>query len=139
MDETGLRLGDGARIRAAYPQARVNEDTVELWLTELEQFDSALGEQGVRSLIASVRRYIRATRRRVSFEYALIAGVNDSDEQARELAGRLKGLLCHVNLIPLNPTPAFPYERPSVERIDRCLLYRCRSDHARPSSATRDV
>jgi 23S rRNA (adenine2503-C2)-methyltransferase len=70
-------------------------------------------------LLASVRRYVAATRRRVSFEYALIAGVNDSDDDARQLANRLKGLLCHVNLIPLNPTPAFPYQRPSVERIDR--------------------
>jgi 23S rRNA (adenine2503-C2)-methyltransferase len=70
-------------------------------------------------LIASIRRYISTTHRRVSFEYALIAGVNDSDDDARQLAKRLKGLRCHVNLIPLNPTPAFPYERPSVERIDR--------------------
>ncbi|MEX1158937.1 MAG: 23S rRNA (adenine(2503)-C(2))-methyltransferase RlmN [Thermomicrobiales bacterium] len=70
-------------------------------------------------LIASVRRYIGTTRRRVSFEYVLIASVNDSDDDARQLAKRLKGLLCHVNLIPLNPTPAFPYERPSAERIDR--------------------
>ena len=69
-------------------------------------------------LIASIRRYIATTHRRVSFEYALIAGVNDSDADARQLARRLKGLRCHVNLIPLNPTPAFPYERPSVERID---------------------
>jgi 23S rRNA (adenine2503-C2)-methyltransferase len=70
-------------------------------------------------LIGSIRRYISTTHRRVSFEYALIAGINDSDEDARQLAKRLKGLRCHVNLIPLNPTPAFPYERPSVERIDR--------------------
>jgi len=70
-------------------------------------------------LIASIRRYISTTHRRVSFEYALIAGVNDSDDDARQLARRLKGLLCHVNLIPLNPTPAFPYERPTVERIER--------------------
>jgi 23S rRNA (adenine2503-C2)-methyltransferase len=70
-------------------------------------------------LIGSIRRYISTTHRRVSFEYILIAGVNDSDEDARQLAKRLKGLRCHVNLIPLNPTPAFPYERPSIERIDR--------------------
>jgi 23S rRNA (adenine2503-C2)-methyltransferase len=70
-------------------------------------------------LIASIHRYIAATHRRVSFEYVLIAGVNDSDDDARQLAKRLKRLRCHVNLIPLNPTPAFPYERPSVERIDR--------------------
>ncbi len=70
-------------------------------------------------LIASIRRYISTTHRRVSFEYAMIAGINDSDDDARQLAKLLKGLRCHVNLIPLNPTPAFPYERPAVERIDR--------------------
>jgi 23S rRNA (adenine2503-C2)-methyltransferase len=70
-------------------------------------------------LIASVRRYIATTHRRVSFEYALIDGINDSDDDARQLARRLRGLRAHVNVIPLNPTPAFPYERPSVERIER--------------------
>jgi 23S rRNA (adenine2503-C2)-methyltransferase len=69
-------------------------------------------------LIASVRRYVATTHRRVSFEYALIAGVNDSDDDARQLARRLQGLLAHVNIIPLNPTPAFPYERPSADRIE---------------------
>ena len=41
--------------------------------------------------------------RRITFEYSLVAGVNDSREDALELAGRLKGLNCHVNLIPVNP------------------------------------
>jgi 23S rRNA (adenine2503-C2)-methyltransferase len=70
-------------------------------------------------LISAVRRYIRITRRRVSFEYALISSVNDRDEDARQLASLLRGLLCHVNIIPLNPTPATPYARPSTERIER--------------------
>ena len=51
------------------------------------------------------REYIQATRRRITFEYVLIRGVNDSLEQAHRLAGLLKGMLCHVNLIPLNPVP----------------------------------
>lgn len=70
-------------------------------------------------LIAAVRRYIGVTKRRVSFEYALISGINDSDDDARQLGSLLRGLLCHVNVIPLNPTPAAPFERPSVERINR--------------------
>lgn len=73
----------------------------------------------VEELIAAVRRYIRRTGRRVSFEYALIADVNDHDDDARLLARRLRGLLCHVNVIPLNPTPAAPYRRPSPERIEQ--------------------
>jgi 23S rRNA (adenine2503-C2)-methyltransferase len=56
-------------------------------------------------LMSAVRGYVDATRRRVTFEYALIAGLNDAPHHARQLAGLLSGLLCHVNLIPLNPTP----------------------------------
>lgn len=58
-------------------------------------------------LIAAVRDYQQATRRRVTFEWALIAGQNDSEAQARELAHLLRGLICHVNLIPLNPTQGY--------------------------------
>ncbi len=43
------------------------------------------------------------TGRRITFEYSLVAGVNDSEEDARQLAGRIKGINCHVNLIPVNP------------------------------------
>ena len=70
-------------------------------------------------LIGAVRRYIDKTGRRVSFEYALMSTVNDTDEDARQLASVLRGLRCHVNVIPYNPTPAAPYARPSVETINR--------------------
>lgn len=70
-------------------------------------------------LIDAVRRYIDKTGRRVSFEYALMSTVNDTDEDARQLASVLKGLRCHVNVIPYNPTPAAPYARPTVETINR--------------------
>ncbi len=56
-------------------------------------------------LIAACRAYIAQTGRRLTYEYALIAGENDGLEHARELAALLKGQLCHVNLIPLNPIP----------------------------------
>ncbi len=70
-------------------------------------------------LIGAVRRYIETTGRRVSFEYALMSTVNDSDEDARQLASVLRGLRCHVNVIPYNPTPAAPYARPTAEKINR--------------------
>ncbi|MGQ9584331.1 MAG: 23S rRNA (adenine(2503)-C(2))-methyltransferase RlmN [Anaerolineae bacterium] len=54
-------------------------------------------------LMDACRTYVEGTGRRVSFEYALMDGVNDAPRQARELADLLEGLLCHVNLIPLNP------------------------------------
>ncbi len=55
-------------------------------------------------LMQACREYVSLTNRRVSFEWALIQGVNDSPTDARELASLIKGLLCHVNIIPLNPT-----------------------------------
>ncbi len=55
-------------------------------------------------LLAACGEYARRTGRRVTFEYALISGVNDDPELARSLARRLEGLVCHVNLIPLNPS-----------------------------------
>ncbi len=53
-------------------------------------------------LMAACRKHVQKTGRRITFEYTLLKGVNDSPTNARELAGRLKGLLCHVNLIPAN-------------------------------------
>jgi 23S rRNA (adenine2503-C2)-methyltransferase len=61
-------------------------------------------------LMAACRHYAERTGRRISFEYALIQGINDSPEQARQLAQLLDGLLCHVNLIPLNPIAESPYQ-----------------------------
>jgi 23S rRNA (adenine2503-C2)-methyltransferase len=55
-------------------------------------------------LIPACREYVQSTHRRITFEWALIKGVNDSLEQAGRLAELLSGLLCHVNIIPLNPT-----------------------------------
>lgn len=69
-------------------------------------------------LIAACRRYIQRTGRRVSFEYALMAGVNGSASDAAELAARIGGLLCHVNVIPYNPTPGANYRRPIPEEIE---------------------
>lgn len=57
----------------------------------------------IRELMAACRDYAGMTGRRVTFEYALMAGINDSGEQAVQLARLLEGMLCHVNLIPANP------------------------------------
>jgi 23S rRNA (adenine2503-C2)-methyltransferase len=70
-------------------------------------------------LMDTARAYIERTGRRISFEYALMKGINDSDEVADELAGLLCGTLCHVNIIPLNPVDVLPYERPETADIDR--------------------
>jgi 23S rRNA (adenine2503-C2)-methyltransferase len=62
---------------------------------------------GIDEVLAACRYYAVQTGRRVTFEWALIHGVNDSPEQARNLGARLRGLLCHVNAIPLNPTAGY--------------------------------
>lgn len=75
-------------------------------------------------LLAACRRYYAATSRRISFEYAMIDGVNDSPENARELLTRLQGLPAHVNLIPLNhveESPLKPSSRQAVARFQQIL------------------
>lgn len=62
---------------------------------------------GLEELLDACRYYTQQTNRRITFEWALIKGVNDSDKTATELASRLKGLHCHVNAIPLNPTGGY--------------------------------
>lgn len=69
------------------------------------------------TLLRACREYTKVTSRRISFEYAMISGVNDSDECARELAKRLKGMLCHVNLIPVNSVKERDYKKSSDNRI----------------------
>jgi len=73
----------------------------------------------IATLMAAVDRYIETTGRRVSFEYALMRGVNDGEQTAHELATLLAGRLCHVNIIPLNPVELLPYERPDPVGIER--------------------
>ena len=68
-------------------------------------------------LLRACRDYIDATGRRISFEYAMIDGLNDSDAHAAELADRLHGMLCHVNLIPVNAVKGKAQQRSSRERI----------------------
>lgn len=57
----------------------------------------------IEDLLSACKAHTERTGRRITFEYALIAGVNDQEEHAKELAARLSHMLCHVNLIPLNP------------------------------------
>ncbi len=69
-------------------------------------------------LLAACRQYVEATGRRLTFEWALISDVNDSPAHARQLAGLLRGLLCHVNIIPLNPTHQYPGQASTRQRAD---------------------
>ena len=71
----------------------------------------------VAELLATTRAYIAQTGRRVSFEYVLLQGQNDTPELAQELAEQLRGMLCHVNLIPWNPVPGLPLGRSERQRV----------------------
>lgn len=75
-------------------------------------------------LLAACRRYYEATSRRIHFEYAMIDGLNDREQDARELLRRLKGLPAHINMIPLNhveESPFKPSSRAAVARFQKIL------------------
>ena len=73
----------------------------------------------IEEVLDACRYYINQTGRRITFEWALINGVNDTPEEARKLAARLKGLLCHVNAIPLNPTYGYKGQATTSERATK--------------------
>ncbi len=103
LAEEGLQVGLAISLHA--PNERLRQHLV-----------PTAGPTSVKDIIAAARRYFRVTGRRISFEYALIAGENDSPELARELASLLRGTPTHVNLIPVNPT-AGGYDRPTRARV----------------------
>ncbi|WP_019626816.1 bifunctional tRNA (adenosine(37)-C2)-methyltransferase TrmG/ribosomal RNA large subunit methyltransferase RlmN [Thioalkalivibrio sp. ALJT] len=73
----------------------------------------------IAELLASCRRYVEATEAHsgVTFEYVLLAGINDQPEHANELAGLLRGIPGKINLIPFNPFPGAPFDRPREEDV----------------------
>lgn len=70
-------------------------------------------------LLQACRDYAEKTKRRITFEYALIHGVNDGDEHAWELVKKLRDMLCHVNLIPVNDVKERDYVKSTAERVKR--------------------
>jgi 23S rRNA (adenine2503-C2)-methyltransferase len=71
----------------------------------------------VEVLLEACRTYPMPNRRMIMFEYILIKGLNDADSDARQLARKLAGMRCKINLLPFNPCPGLPYEQPSRNRI----------------------
>lgn len=71
----------------------------------------------IRRLLIACQEYIKKTNRRITFEYILINGINDSITHARELASLLGDMLCHVNLIPMNPIPGVSMGPPPKNRV----------------------
>lgn len=75
----------------------------------------------IKEIMDACRYYIKKTNRRVTFEYSLIKGVNDSKKEAESLANLLKGMLCHVNLIPINEVDERDFKKP-----DKAFIYKFR-------------
>ena len=69
-------------------------------------------------LLEACRDYVAVTGRRITFEWALVNGVNDTPEQAHLLVSKIKGLMCHVNAIPLNPTLGYSGQATTRERAE---------------------
>ncbi len=86
-----------------------------------EQLIPSADHYPLSKLLAECREYVKITGRRVTFEYILLAGVNDLPQHATELAQLLKGFQTHVNLIPYNPISEADYQRPTESQINRFL------------------
>ena len=87
---------------------------------------------GVGDIVEACKRFPLKKRSRITFEYVLLAGVNDSPQDARRLAKLVAGVKSKVNLIPLNAAPGIPFERPSDDAIDR--FAKILADHGVPVS-----
>jgi 23S rRNA (adenine2503-C2)-methyltransferase len=81
------------------------------------QLIPTMRQWSVKEIISACRDYVEKTGRRVTFEYVLLSEVNDHPTEAHELSRVLRGLNCHVNLIPFNPVAGLTYRAPSSQRI----------------------
>ena len=74
---------------------------------------------GLAEIIAAADRYLEVSNRRLTFEYVLLAGINDQPEHARELVNLLRGRMAFLNVIPYNPVAGLPYKTPSANAVNR--------------------
>lgn len=77
------------------------------------------GKYDYADVIRAAGEYARISGRRVTFEYSLVADENDSDEDAKQLSDQIKNMLCHVNLIPVNPVRETGFREPDRARVER--------------------
>jgi len=91
----------------------------------------------IEMLIKACKEYIEKTKRRISFEYALAKGNNDNIEDAKELVKLLKGMICHVNLIPINKIENGEYDKSSIENIMKFRDYL--NDHGIVATIRREL
>lgn len=127
-DEVGIGMRRMTLSTIGIPSAIRKLQDLDLQITlaiSLHAPDDALRRQliplsakhPIKELIETCREYADFTKRRVTFEYLLLAGINDSPEQAAALTKLLRHILCNVNLIPFNEVPGLPYKKPSREAV----------------------
>ena len=78
-----------------------------------------LNKYSLKEILEACKYYFEKTGRRITFEYSLVAGVNDTKEDAEELIHLIKGMNCHVNLIPVNPIKERDYKQSNKEQIQQ--------------------
>ena len=94
----------------------ISDSCAKLYLTYIIYYFLTF-RNNIEELISACRRYVNKTGRRISFEYSLVRGVNDTPEHAEKLCELLKGILCHVNLIPVNPVEETGFDRSDDKAI----------------------
>ena len=95
---------------------------ISLHATTEEQRDALVPinrKYGLKELLDACRRFPLKRRNRITFEYVMLAGVNDTPEDARRLVRLLNGIRAKVNLLPLNEAAGIPFERPSDDRVNQ--------------------
>ena len=110
VPEIDRLAGEGLPIRLALSLHATTDEVRSLLIPENRRYP--IGE-----ILAAADRYAAASGRRVTYEFILIGGLTDQDEEAHRLAALVGRHPGHVNLIPLNPTAHFPYQRPSKNRV----------------------
>ncbi len=105
-----VRLGKEFRVNLAVSLNATTDETRSLLMPINRRFP-------IRVLLRALREYPLPRRRRITFEYVLIEGINDSPEDAMRLVKLLKGIPKKINLIPFNPFPGSGFKRPPLERV----------------------
>lgn len=105
-----LELGEQTDVNLAISLHAVADKTRDLLMPVNNRYP-------INELLQACRDYPMAKRKRIMFEYILLQGINDSDEDAYELARMLKDIPCKINLLPYNESPGLPYKSPSRNRV----------------------
>jgi len=105
-----LQLGEQTDVNLAISLHAVDDKTRDSLMPVNNRFS-------IEELLQACRDYPMAKRKRIMFEYILLKGINDSDEEAHELARILRGIPCKINLLPYNESPGLPFKSPSRNRV----------------------